>query len=136
MAPEYDNGMEFCMIDLSTVPTQALANRIITVFLLSFLVFMGTARILGSERKERWFKRRTKYTLLNRRGIFGEYMNFGYPRTWQGWLPPDLAGAAGGFGYVRLDFYHCHRVHLFLSLRVNGLIYVCACAFGEWRHSK
>ena len=32
MAPEYDNGMEFCMIDLSTVPTQALANRIITVF--------------------------------------------------------------------------------------------------------
>ena len=80
MAPEYDNGMEFCMIDLSTVPTQALANRIITVFLLSFLVFMGTARILGSERKERWFKRRTKYTLLNRRGIFGEYMNFGYPR--------------------------------------------------------
>ena len=128
MAPEYDNGMEFCMIDLSTVPTQALANRIITVFLLSFLVFMGTARILGSERKERWFKRRTKYTLLNRRGIFGEYMNFGYPRTWQG-----LLVALGMYGLI---LYHCHRVHLFLSLRVNGLICVCACAFGEWRHSK
>lgn len=95
MAPEYDNGMEFCMIDLSTVPTQALANRIITVFLLSFLVFMGTARILGSERKERWFKRRTKYTLLNRRGIFGEYMNFGYPRTWQG-----LLVALGMYGLI------------------------------------
>jgi hypothetical protein len=74
------------MIDLATVPTQALVNRILTVFFLSFFVFMITARILGSERKERWFKRRTKYTLLNRRGIFGEYMNFGYPRTWQGLL--------------------------------------------------
>ena len=74
------------MIDLSTVPTQALANRILTVFFLSFFVFMITAWILGSERKEQWFKRRTKYTLLNRRGIFGEYMTFGYPRTWQGVL--------------------------------------------------
>ena len=74
------------MIDLSTVPTQALVNRILTVFFLSFFVFMITAWILGSERKEQWFKRRTKSTLLNRRGIFGEYMNFGYPRTWQGVL--------------------------------------------------
>ena len=74
------------MIDLSTVPTNALASRIISVFFLSFFVFMATAWLLGSERKERWFKRRTKYTLLNRRGIFGEYMNFGYPRTWQGVL--------------------------------------------------
>ena len=74
------------MVDLSMVSTQALASRIMTVFFLSFFVFMATAWILGSERKERWFKRRTKYTLLNRRGIFGEYMNFGYPRTWQGVL--------------------------------------------------
>ena len=74
------------MVDLSTVSTQALASRIMTVFFLSFFVFMATAWILGSERKEQWFKRRTKYTLLNRRGIFGEYMNFGYPRTWQGVL--------------------------------------------------
>ena len=42
------------------------------------------ARIIGSENKARWFKRRTKYTFFNRRGVFGEYMNFGYPRTWQG----------------------------------------------------
>ena len=74
------------MVDFSTVPTQALASRIMTVFFLSFIVFMATAWLLGGERKERWFKRRTKYTLLNRRGIFGEYMNFGYPRTWQGLL--------------------------------------------------
>ena len=74
------------MVDLATVPTQALASRIMTVFFLSFFVFMATAKILGSERKDQWFKRRTQYTLLNRRGIFGEYMNFGYPRTWQGLL--------------------------------------------------
>ena len=74
------------MIDLSTVPTNAIASRIITVFFLSFFVFMITAWLLGSERKALWFKRREKYTLLNRRGIFGEYMNFGYPRTWQGLL--------------------------------------------------
>ena len=74
------------MVDLSTVPTQALASRIMTVFFLSFFIIMATAWILGGERKERWFKRRTKYTLLNRRGIFGEYMKFGYPRTWQGLL--------------------------------------------------
>ena len=43
-------------------------------------------------------------------------------RIYEFWLSPDLAGAAGGAGYVRLDFYHCHRIHLFLSLRVNGLI--------------
>ena len=78
--------MEFCMVDLSTVPSQALASRIMTVFFLSFFVFMITAWLLGAKRKEEWFKRRTNYTLLNRRGIFGEYMNFGYPRTWQGLL--------------------------------------------------
>ena len=83
------------MVDFSTVPTQVLAGRIMTVFFLSFFVFMITARLLGSERKERWFKRRTKYTLLNRRGIFGEYMNFGYPRTWQG-----LLVALGMYGLI------------------------------------
>ena len=45
MAPEYDNGMEFCMIDLSTVPTQALANRIITVFLVEQHVVMLSFRV-------------------------------------------------------------------------------------------
>ncbi|MBR2182895.1 MAG: hypothetical protein IJ858_05680 [Acidaminococcaceae bacterium] len=74
------------MVDLSTVQTQAFANRLFTVFFLSFFIFIITAKLLGSERKALWFKRRTNYTLLNRRGIFGEYMNFGYPRTWQGLL--------------------------------------------------
>jgi hypothetical protein len=74
------------MIDISTVPPSAITGRLFTVFFLSFFIIMATAWIIGSEKKALWFKRRTKYTLLNRRGIFGEYMNFGYPRTWQGLL--------------------------------------------------
>ena len=83
------------MVDLSTVPAQALTSRLMTVFFLSFVIIFVTAWILGSERKALWFKRRTKYTLLNRRGIFGEYMNFGYPRTWQG-----LLVALGMYGLI------------------------------------
>ena len=74
------------MIDISTVPPSAVTGRLLTVFFLAFIIIFITARLVGSERKALWFKRRTKYTLLNRRGIFGEYMNFGYPRTWQGLL--------------------------------------------------
>ena len=74
------------MVDLSTVPPEAITGRLFTMFILSFVIIFATARILGSERKALWFKRRTKYNLLNRRGIFGEYANFGYPRTWQGLL--------------------------------------------------
>lgn len=74
------------MIDISTVPPAAVTGRLFTAFFLSFVIIIATAWLLGSERKAKWFKRRTKYTLLNRRGIFGEYMNFGYPRTWQGLL--------------------------------------------------
>ena len=72
------------MVDLSTVSAQAITGRLVTVFFLSFIIIMITARLIGGERKEKWFKRRTKYTLLNRRGVFGEYLNFGYPRTFQG----------------------------------------------------
>ena len=71
------------MIDISTVPPAAVTGRLFTVFFLSFFIIFITARIVGSERKALWFKRRTNYTLLNRRGIFGEYMTFGYPRTCQ-----------------------------------------------------
>ena len=83
------------MIDISTVPPAAVTGRLFTVFFLSFFIIFITARLVGSERKALWFKRRTKYTLLNRRGIFGEYMNFGYPRTWQG-----LLVALGMYGLI------------------------------------
>lgn len=83
------------MVDLSSVSAQAITGRLFTVFFLAFIIIIITARLLGSERKAKWFKRRTNYTLLNRRGIFGEYLNFGYPRTFQG-----LAVALAMYGLI------------------------------------
>ncbi|MBQ8919564.1 MAG: hypothetical protein IJ056_05620 [Acidaminococcaceae bacterium] len=80
---------------MSSVSAQAITGRLFTVFFLAFIIIIITARLLGSERKAKWFKRRTNYTLLNRRGIFGEYLNFGYPRTFQG-----LAVALAMYGLI------------------------------------
>lgn len=94
------------MVDLSAVPMEAFTGRLLTVFFLSFFIIIATARIIGSERKVRWFKRRTNYTLLNRRGIFGEYLNFGYPRTWEGLAVSLLMyGIIFGIGLWYLCFY-------------------------------
>ena len=83
------------MADLSSVSAQAITGRVFTVFFLAFIIIIVTARLLGNERKAKWFKRRTNYTLLNRRGVFGEYLNFGYPRTFQG-----LAVALAMYGLI------------------------------------
>ena len=94
------------MVDLSAVPVSDFTGRLLKVFCLSFFVIIATARIIGSERKNRWFKRRTNYTLLNRRGIFGEYLNFGYPRTWQGLAVACIMyGIIFGVGLWYLCFY-------------------------------
>ncbi len=74
------------MVDLENMPMNDFTSRLLTVFFLTFVLIFIVAKVLGPERKEAWFKRRTKYTFFNRRGIFGEYINFGYPRTWQGVL--------------------------------------------------
>lgn len=51
-------------------------------FGLVFMLLVG--KILGPERKEKWFKRRANYSFFNRRGVIGEALNFGYPRTLEG----------------------------------------------------
>jgi len=93
------------VVDLSTVPAPAFTGRLLTVFALAFVIIIITARLIGSERKAKWFKRRTNYNLLNRRGIFGEYMNFGYPRTWQGLI---VALAMYGLIFVIAVGYLCY----------------------------
>lgn len=96
------------MVDLGSVPVQAFTSRLLTVFFTSFIVIIITARIIGSEKKARWFKRRSNYTLLNRRGIFGEYLNFGYPRTWQGMVTAILMYGlifGAGFWYLFIHPY-------------------------------
>ena len=74
------------MQDLSHVTATALTGRALIMLLVAFIVCFATAKIIGKENKERWFNKRTNYTMLNRRGIFGEYINFGYPRTLMGLL--------------------------------------------------
>lgn len=67
------------------------------------------AKAVGSENKAKWFKRRMSYTFFNRRGIFGEYINFGYPVTWQGAIVfLAIYGVIFGFGYWYV-FIHAYN---------------------------
>ena len=69
---------------LVNVDSSLICARIIQVFVGAFFYIFMIAKAVGSENKAKWFKRRMKYTFFNKRGIFGEYINFGYPITWQG----------------------------------------------------
>lgn len=91
----------------SAEPT-AVCSRLFVVVIISFIMFYVTVKVIGPENKEKWFKKRQKYTFFNRRGIFGEDINFGYPRTWQGMLIAlALYGIifGGGYWYVFLLGY-------------------------------
>lgn len=91
------------MVDLSQVDSIQLCSRALIALLATFVFIYIVAKIIGKERKDRWFKRRRNYTLLNRRGVFGEYINFGYPRTWQGLIVAIVMYAVilgGGYLYI------------------------------------
>ncbi|MGE4588327.1 MAG: hypothetical protein AB7E34_01940 [Acidaminococcaceae bacterium] len=81
-------------------------NRILQVFIFSFVYIFVVARAIGSENKLKWFKRRTKQTFFNRKGFLGEYINFGYPRTWQGVAVFfAIYGVIIGVGYLYVFAY-------------------------------
>lgn len=81
-------------------------RRIMTILAIAVALFVFTAMIIGQERKAKWFKKRTKYTLFTRRGIFGEYINFGYPCTWEGALIfTGIFGFIFSFGYWYVFLY-------------------------------
>ena len=83
-----------------------IVTRVGQVFLGAFFFIFLVARIIGSENKYKWFKRRQKYTFFNRRGVFGEYINFGYPVCWQGILVfLFVYGVIFGFGYWYVFVY-------------------------------
>lgn len=71
---------------LETVSTQAVVSRLFQVFVGSILYLYVVAKLVGPEHKKAWFHKRQKYTFFNRRGVFGEDINFGYPTCWQGIL--------------------------------------------------
>lgn len=75
-------------------------QRIFIMFVLAFILFTVVGIIIGNERKAKWFKKRTKYTLFTRRSILSEFIHFGRPCTWEGLLITILLlGFIVGFGY-------------------------------------
>lgn len=76
------------------------AAKILIAFLIALVIIFVTGRLVGENRKERWFKQNRQRTFFTRRGMLGETWHFGVPQT--------LAGAAimllmysviGGVGY-------------------------------------
>lgn len=55
-------------------------------FLLSLIIIYLTAKIIGQEKKARWFKKRQQNGIFNRRGFLGETLHFGYPCTVEGFI--------------------------------------------------
>lgn len=75
-------------------------SRVFTVFALSFVMFAAVSKILGAERKARWFKKRTKYTLFTNRSMLGEFIHFGYPCCKEGMMIfMGMFGFILSFGY-------------------------------------
>lgn len=70
---------------MTSTDAQVLERLLIAV-LVSFVYISIIAKSIGTENKERWFKRRTRSSFFTRRGFVGDYINFGRPVTWQGYL--------------------------------------------------
>lgn len=77
--------------------------RILSAFFTALVIIYVTAKILGEERKTRWFKKRTRSNIFTRRGALGETWNFGVPRKWQGFVVSFLMfGIIGIVSYVMI----------------------------------
>jgi hypothetical protein len=76
-------------------------KKIGLTLLFAFGLFVLIAKVIGAERKARWFKKRTNYSFFTRRGGLGEFINFGYPCTLEGLLISVAAlGIIFCFGYL------------------------------------
>jgi len=62
----------------------ALAIKIISALFVGIFITYATARLIGSENKAKWFKKRQRFSIFNKRGFLGETCHFGYPCTLQG----------------------------------------------------
>ena len=76
--------MEAAFAAFEAAEPMAITGRIFQSLGFAMVVMFIAARLMGHERKTKWFKRREKYSFFNRRGIIGEDINFGYPRTIEG----------------------------------------------------
>ena len=85
---------------IAGVDPSLVGARVIQVFIGAFFYIFAIAKFIGPENKANWFRRRAKYTFFNKRGILGEYINFGYPICWQGIVVFFvLYGGIFAFGY-------------------------------------
>lgn len=79
------------------------AARIITVFFLALGFIYLVAKIIGEDRKAKWFKKRTKSNIFTRRGFLGNTWNFGVPYQWQGFAVLFfMYGVIGIVGYLAI----------------------------------
>ena len=96
------------METIANVEPVAECARVMQIFFGSFIYIYLIAKLVGPDNKLAWFRKRKKYTFFNRRGIFGEDINFGYPVCWQGVLVfLAIYGVVFGFGYWYI-FVHAY----------------------------
>lgn len=60
------------------------ALRVILSFINALCIIYITAKVIGEEKKAKWFKKRQKSNIFTRRGFLGDACNFGVPQKWQG----------------------------------------------------
>ncbi len=80
--------------------SMVVLERLIQIIGVSFAYIYLVARLIGQENKNTRFKKRTRSSFFTRRGFMGDYINFGYPVSWQGILAfLAIYGAIFSFGY-------------------------------------
>lgn len=64
----------------------SINSRVGLMFLVWLVVVGLTSWAIGPERKRQWFRTRdVSKSFFNRRGMLGEFLHFGVPRTPEGW---------------------------------------------------
>jgi len=77
-----------------------LTIKIILAFSVGLAIIYLTALLVGTDNKGKWFRKRRKVSIFNRRGMLGESCHFGYPCTWQGlFVTIAMYSIIGLFGY-------------------------------------
>ncbi|MEN6413929.1 MAG: hypothetical protein ABFC84_14395 [Veillonellales bacterium] len=73
-------------------------TRIVLSFFIALAIVFFTSKLIGKERKARWFKKRRHNSFFTRRGFLGDSCYFGVPCKWQGIVIALLM--VGGIGII------------------------------------
>ncbi len=61
-----------------------ILSQIFLSLAVAILIAWGIAIYIGEVNKAKWFRKRKKFSILGKRGAFGDVVHFGYPCTIQG----------------------------------------------------